>query len=152
MKIKKIIIPLGLSIILGYICGSVVYEIYKNKIDIVLNENKIYMLQSGAYSNIDSMKANATNKNYIYFKEDNLYKVIIGITKNEKNIEKIKNIYEGETLIIKEYNLNDKVINDEIIKYDEKLNKETEIEKIKHIVTKMLELYKENKNITISQS
>jgi len=98
------------------------------------------------------MKANATNKNYIYFKEDNLYKVIIGITKNEKNIEKIKNIYEGETLIIKEYNLNDKVINDEIIKYDEKLNKETEIEKIKHIVTKMLELYKENKNITISQS
>lgn len=139
--LKKAIIPIFLSIICGFLCGRVVYKIYLGNDDLSYNQNLIYLIQSGAYSSYDNMRANTIGNNYVYYQEDELYKTIIGITKNKDNIEKIKKIYDGE-VIINEYYTNDQILNNKIIEYDKKISKEENNDKIKEIVIEVLNLYK----------
>lgn len=139
--LKKAIIPIFLSIICGFLCGRMVYKIYLGNNDLSYDKNLIYLIQSGAYSTYDNMRANTIGNNYVYYQEDELYKTIIGITKNKKNIEKIKKIYNGE-VIINEYYSNDQILNNKIIEYDNQLLKEENNEKIKEIVLEVLNLYK----------
>jgi len=143
--LKKAMIPIFLSVICGCICGRVVYKIYLGNIDLSYDYNLIYLIQSGAYSNYNSMRANTIGYNYVYYEEDNLFKTIIGITKNKENIEKIKEIYD-EDVIITEYYIKDKKINNKIIEYDNLLLKEENSDKIKEIVSKTLSLYKNELN------
>ena len=60
MNLKKMIIPLILSILFGYFCGNFVFKIYKEKTDAILDSTKVYLLQTGAYTTLDSMKKNTT--------------------------------------------------------------------------------------------
>jgi len=143
--LKRAMIPIFLSIICGGICGRMVYKIYLGDNDLVYDGNLIYLIQSGAYSNYDSMRANAINYDYIYYEEDNLFKTVIGITKNEENIEKIKKIY-GTDVIINKYYSEDEILNSKILEYDNKLSKEEDDDKIKEIVVEMLNLYKGDDN------
>lgn len=139
--LKKAIIPIFLSIICGFLCGRMVYKIYLGNNDLSYDKNLIYLIQSGAYSTYDNMRANTIGNNYVYYQEDELYKTIIGITKNKKNIEKIKKIYDGE-VIINEYYSNDQILNNKILEYDKQLLKEENNDKIKDIVLEVLNLYK----------
>lgn len=138
--LKKALIPLFISVLCGFICGRIVYSIYKENDDLSLNNNLIYLVQSGAYSSYDNMRANNISYDYIYYQEDNLYKTIIGVTKNVNNIEKIKEIYTDEVIISKYYS-NDFELNNKLEEYD-KLLENSEGEKIKEIIIKMLNLYK----------
>ena len=101
MNLKKMIIPLILSILFGYFCGNFVFKIYKEKTDAILDSTKVYLLQTGAYTTLDSMKKNTTLKNYIYYQDDGLYKTIMAITKDKDNINKIKKIYKKSLLFCK---------------------------------------------------
>ncbi len=141
IKIKRVVIPIFLSIIFGLACGKLVYNIYGEETGLAFGNNKIYLLQSGAYSSYDSMRASTVGYNYVYYLEDDLYKAIIGVTKDENNIEKIKDVYKEE-VVINEYYLNDDEINDELKKYDLELAKANEMDKIKEIILNMLNLYK----------
>lgn len=146
--LKKAMIPIFLSIICGCICGRVVYKIYLGENELAYNGNLIYLVQSGAYSTYDNMRANTIGYDYVYYEEDNLYKTVIGITKNKKNIDKIKEVYDGD-VIVTEYYIEDAVLNNKIVEYDNILLKEKENIKIKDIVIKMLNLYKENNDIKL---
>lgn len=146
--LKRSIIPIFLSIICGFICGKIVYKIYLGNSDIAYDGKLIYLIQSGAYSSYDNMRANTIGYNYVYYEEDDLFKTIIGITKNEENIEKIKNTY-GKEVIINKYYINDQKLNNKIIEYDKKLLKETEEEQIKKIIIEMLNLYKGEEDTTL---
>lgn len=139
--IKRAMIPIFLSIICGAICGRMVYKIYLGDSDLAYDGNLIYLIQSGAYSTYDSMRANAINYDYIYYEEDELFKTVIGITKNENNIEKIKKIYGSEVIVTRYYS-DDDLLNSKIFEYDNKLSKETDEENIKKIISEMLKLYK----------
>ncbi len=147
-KTKKVMIPIFLSVICGSICGSVVYNIYASKANYELSNSKVYLVQAGAYSSIDNMKANTMATNYVYYEDDGMYKAIIGITKDYDNLEKIKSIYNGET-IVSEYYLNDKKISDELGELDKKLKEESDNDKAKAIIDDMLNIYKENDNVKL---
>ena len=146
-KIKKVVIPVFISILCGAICGKIVYNIYAEN-DTLLANNTMYLLQAGAYSSYDNMRANTMGNNYVYYEDDGLYKAIIGITSSYDNIEKIKNSYDGE-VIVNEYYLNDVELSNKIYELDKKLNKEENTDNIREIINSMLELYKkENINLT----
>ena len=140
--LKKAMMPVFLSIICGSICGRVVYKIYLGNNNFSYDGNLIYLIQSGAYSTYDSMRANTIGYDYVYYEEDDLFKTVIGITKNMENIEKIKKVYDGE-IIISEYYTNNKELNNKIMEYDRLLLKEEDTVKVKEIIINMLNLYKD---------
>lgn len=148
MNIKKLLIPLAVSILLGYICGTIACQIYKEKANTVLDSTKIYLLQTGAYSTLDSMKKNTTLGNYLYYQDSGLYKTIIAITKDKANITKIKKIYEDD-LMIKEYYLDNDKINELIKKYDLELKETDNINEIKEILNNILNSIKNNDNVKL---
>ena len=144
---KKVVIPVFISILCGAVCGKIVYNIYAEN-DTLFDNNTMYLLQAGAYSSYDNMRANTMGNNYVYYEDDGLYKAIIGITSSYDNIEKIKNSYNGE-VIVNEYYLNDVELSNKIYELDKKLNKEENTDNIREIINSMLELYKkENINLT----
>lgn len=144
---KKVVIPVFISILCGGICGKIVYNIYDEN-DTFLTNSTMYLLQAGAYSSYDNMRANTMGNNYVYYEDDGLYKAIIGITSSYDNIEKIKNAYNGE-VIVNEYYLNDIELSNKISKLDKELSKEEDSNDIKEIINSMLALYKEeNINLT----
>ena len=144
---KKVVIPVFISIICGAICGKIVYNIYDEN-DTFLTNSTMYLLQAGAYSSYDNMRANTMGNNYVYYEDDGLYKAIIGITSSYDNIEKIKNAYNGE-VIVNEYYLNDIELSNKIYELDKELSKEEDSNNIKEIINSMLALYKEgNINLT----
>ena len=147
-KIKRGIIPIFLAIICGSICGKLVCSIYVDSASKSLNDTKIYLIQAGAYSTYDSMVSNTSVNNYVYYEDDGLYKAIIGITENKNNVEKIKSTYEGEVIVSEYYSLDNK-LNEEIEKYDKKIEKLEDSNEIKNIVIEMLGIYKDNDNNTL---
>ena len=101
---KKVVIPVFISIICGAICGKIVYNIYDEN-DTFLVNNTMYLLQAGAYSSYDNMRANTMGNNYVYYEDDGLYKAIIGITSSYDNIEKIKNAEVSDLLEVEGMNI-----------------------------------------------
>ena len=148
LKIKKVLISIILSIILGYLCGITIYKIYENDTLNTINSNKVYLLQSGAYSSIDNMKMNTKQLNYVYFNDEEMYKTIVAITKNKDNIKKIKNAYNIDMVINEYYLENDDLIN-KINEYDKKLAGTSDKEEVVKIVNNMLINYKEENNIKL---
>ncbi len=146
--LKKAMMPIFLSIICGGICGRVVYKIYLGDNKLAFDGNLIYLIQSGAYNSYDNMRANTIGYDYVYYEEDNLYKTIIGITKNKDNIEKIKKSYDKE-VIVSEYYTENKELNFKINEYDNLLLKEEDDEKIKKLIIDMLNLYKGEDSIKL---
>lgn len=147
-KLFKVIIPIFLAVLCGSICGKLVFSSYDKKITSDLSSKKIYLVQAGAYSDYDNMVSNTLLSNYVYYQDDGLYKSIIGITLNKNNIEKITNTYNGEVTIT-EYYSNDKVLNNKIKEYDQKLEKTTDTNQVKELVLETLGLYKDNDSTII---
>ncbi len=147
-KVKKVMIPIFLSVICGSICGNVVYNIYADKANYELSNSKVYLVQVGAYSSIDNMKVNTMASNYVYYEDDGMYKAIIGITKDYDNVERIKSLYNGDT-IVNEYYLSDKNISDELGKLDDELKEESDDDKARVIIDDMLNIYKENEGVKL---
>ncbi len=149
-KIFKVVLPVFLSVIFGGLSAKLVFSNYDTKITETINGKKVYLIQSGAYSNYDNMIKNTLVNNYIYYQDDDgLYKSVIGITQNEENIEKIKSTYNSNVIITEYYSV-DNYLNSKLEEYDLLLNKSTDTLAIKKIVLQMLELYKDN-NYTLTQ-
>lgn len=144
--IKKVILPLIFSILIGMVSGNLVYRIYHEKIETELTQNRIFLLEYGEYDTIENLNSDKYNSKYLYFLDhDNNYTKVLGITKNEDNIDKIASIYEEE-LLINTYYLNNDELNDKINRYDEKLSKASTKEEIEQIVDETMELYKNEDN------
>ena len=148
--LRKVIISILISSTLGSICGILVYKIYFTDNFLSIDNNTIYLIQSGAYSSYDNMRASAVNYSYIYYEEDNLYKTIIGITKSKDNISKIKEVYGNDVMVNTYYN-DDELLNSKIIEYDRKLNNVNDIEEERKIIVEMLNLYKKDDKIKLTK-
>lgn len=144
-RLKKIFMPIFLSVICGAVCGRLLFSIYEEKTVGILDSNLIYLLEDSSYEDYDSMKASSLN-NYIYYKDEGKYNAVIGITRNKDNIKKIEDIYSKE-LTIKKYLLSDEEIINKIKDYDKKIEKSDNPEEIKEVVLEMLELYKARDDI-----
>ena len=146
--IMSFVLPVFISIIIGFIFAKVVYKIYQDDLDTRLSSFKIYLLKNGEYSSYEEMRQDNNYHNYLYYKDDNIYKSIIGITNEESNINKIKEVSEMP-LEVEEYYISSGLVNDKMKDYDKQLKNTNDIDKIKEITKNILEIYKENNNITL---
>lgn len=149
-KLKKIVVPIFLSVFCGFVCGRLMFSIYEDKGSSILDSNVIYLLQDSSYSDYETMKASGVSANYIYYEEDGKYNMVVAMTKNKNNIEKIKEVY-GKDLKVTEYLLGDDSINDMIDEYDIKLGATTDGEEIKKIIIDMINIYKDREDVKMAK-
>ena len=142
--LKKICMPLILSVICGFVCGRVVFSIYEDKS--IIDSNIIYLLKDDSYSDYDTMKASYLSEEYTYFEEDGTFNTIVALTKDKDNIDKIEEVY-GSDLTVLKYLLNDKELISVLDEYDNKIKNTTDKEEIKEIISSMNNIYKERDNI-----
>ena len=140
-RIKKIVMPIFLSVLCGLVCGKVMFSIYEEKGSNVLNSNIVYLLEDSSYEDYDDMKAGIISTNYVYYEDNGEYKAVVAMTKNKDNIDKIIEVYDKE-LKISEYLISDIEINNKLDEYDIKLQETIDNEEIKNIVMEMMKIYK----------
>lgn len=146
--IKGVFIPLVISIIFGFICGKLVYSVYGDDIENKLSSSKLYLVQNGEYLTYDNMREENNGNNYVYYKDDDGYKTVVGITKNEDNIDKIKSLYNDD-LQVMEYYISTDLLNDKQREYDLMLSNTSDIYEVKKVVDNILNLYRENDTIRL---
>lgn len=140
MNLTKVIFKIFLSIVLGYVCGKGLYNIYSDKIDNIL-DNNIYLLEVGSFSTFDMMKASSSMTNYVYYDDNGVYKKVVAITRDKDNIDKVKKLL-NEDIVVNTYVSNDRELNLKIDGYDKLLLKEEDISIQKKLINEVLSLYK----------
>lgn len=98
---NKTIVYVILAILIGVILGKNIYDGYAKEIESTFGEKEtkeVYLIQYGVYSSNESMLENTKElKNYFYYKKDDKFYVLIGITSNNELKEKIINSYDLDT-------------------------------------------------------
>lgn len=149
-RLKKIVVPIFLSVLCGFICGRLMFSIYEEESSNSLSSNVIYMLEDASYKDYDTMKASTLSANYIYYKEDNKYNTVLAITRDKDNIKKIEDVYDKELKVVK-YLLSNEEVNNKIEEYDIKIKNTSDKEEIKNIIEEVINIYKGEDNIKISK-
>lgn len=134
-------------ITLGTILGIFLRNSYKDNLLGAFGEGKIYyFLQEGVYSNKDIMTENTKDLNIKLVNEENgKYYVYLGITRDEENVKKIKEIYntKGYQLYIKEVNLSNEEFYNNVAQFDLLIKNTTKEEEILTIEEVVLANYEE---------
>lgn len=149
-KINKIVVPIFLAVFCGFLCGRLMFSIYEEKGSSVLDSNIIYLLEDSTYNNYEEMKANTLSSNYIYYEDDGKYNVVVALTKEYDNIEKIEGVYNKE-LKVSRYLLNNNEIISKLDEYDRKLKETTSSEEIRNIIIDMINVYKDKEDIKMAK-
>lgn len=145
-KIKKIVTPIFLSVFCGFICGKLVYSIYEDKAGSILLSNKVYLIEDASYEDYNTMKSSSSLSNYVYYEDEGSYKTVVGMTRSENNIEKIKSIYNRDVTVT-EYLINNEKVNKLIDECDSKIGNTDDKEEIKNIVLGLINVYKEEEDV-----
>lgn len=129
------------SIILGALSAMLLNSTYKEKLVNTFSEGKTYyFIQEGVYSSKEIMTENTKD---IQVKTvdtlNNKYYVYLGITRDNNNAKKIKDIYEkkGYQIYIKEQNLSNEEFYNNVTQFDILVNstdKASEILTIEEVV------------------
>ena len=134
-------------ITLGTILGIFLRNSYKDNLLGAFGEGKIYyFLQEGVYSNKDIMTENTKDLNIKLVNEENgKYYVYLGITRDEENVKKIKEIYntKGYQLYIKEINISNEEFYNNVTQFDLLIKNTTKEEEILTIEEVVLANYEE---------
>ena len=149
-KINKIVVPIFLAVFCGFLCGRLMFSIYEEKGSSVLDSNIIYLLEDSTYNNYEEMKANTLSSNYIYYEDDGKYNVVVALTKDYDNIEKIEGVY-NKKLKLRRYLLNNNEIISKLDEYDRKLKETTSSEEIRNIIIDMINIYKDKEDIKMAK-
>ena len=117
-------------IIITCLFSCSIFGLYKRKSVV---KNKYYLLQVGAYKNYDSIsKKTKEYENYLVLKEEDLYKLYIGVTKDKEVYRKLVNLYASTSSIYKkEITLSNQKFDDTLTKYDSLIKKSEDIKEIK---------------------
>ena len=146
--LKGILIPLFISILFGFVCGKFVYKTYKEDIYGDLRSSRLYLIQNGEYSTYDMMREENSGNNYVYYKEDDKYKTVIGITRDYNNVDKIKSLY-SDNLLVEEYYVSTELLNSKQDEYDVLLSQANDIHQVKEVVDNILNLYRSDDSIRL---
>ena len=134
--------------------GKYIFNQYKEdtKQTIKDTNNTIYLLQYGVYKDKNNMTESTRDlKNYLYYKDDKGYHVVIGITRNKKNSKKIVDSYSiSANIYIKGIILNNyefiELLDQYDILLDQTNDKEIIINAQKQILSKYEELILKSEN------
>ena len=94
------------------------------------------------------MREENSGNNYVYYKDDDGYKTVVGITKNEDNINKIKSLY-SDTVRVEEYYISNDMLNDKQDEYDLLLSNTDDLYEVREVVDNILNLYREEDTIRL---
>ena len=146
--VKGILVPLVVSMLFGFVCGKLVYQVYGDKVENKLSSSRLYLVQNGEYLTYDSMREENSGNNYVYYKDEDGYKTVIGITKDEENIDKIKSLY-SDTVKVEEYYVSNELLSAKQNEYDMMLSNTNDIYEVKEVVDNILNLYREDDTIKL---
>ena len=118
--LKGIFVPVFVAIIVGYVGGRFVYKTYKDSLYDSLSSSRLYLVQNGEYDSIDKMREENSGNNYVYYKDDDKYKTVVGITRKFDNVNKIKELYNDNLSVMEYYVAND-MVDSKQDEYDKKL-------------------------------
>ena len=141
---KKTIIYFFIACLIGIIISRYIFNEYSKGAYAKEKNNYIYMFQTSAYKDKDIMMENSKIlKNYLYYKEDNIYHVIIGISLDKNNENKIKSAYNLDNIYTfkKEINNNEFLIT--LKEYEKLLSVTNDNDSILNIEKQILANYKE---------
>lgn len=144
--LKKICVPIFLSVFCGFLCGKLMFSIYEDKEKNIISSSIIYLLLDSSYDDYNTMKTSFVSNNYIYYEENGKYNTVIAMTKNSNNINKLEETYNKDFKIVK-YLLNDEEINNKIDEYDKKIENTSNNEEIKSLVEEFNGIYKGREDI-----
>ena len=136
---KKFILIL---IIITCLFSCSIFGLYKRK---SLVKNKYYLLQVGAYKDYDSIsKKTKEYENYLVLKEEDLYKLYIGVTKDKEVYKKLVNLYASTSSIYKkEITLSNQKFDDTLTKYDSLIKNSEDIKEINLVIKSELKFLEE---------
>ena len=140
--IKSIIIPVLIAILFGYISGKYLYKTYKDNLYNNLKSSKLYLIENGKYYSVTNMREENSNNNYVYYKDNNIYKTI--------NIPKIKSLYSND-LTVEEYYIKTDNIDKKQLEYEKILSSTNDKQELKDAVDNILNLYKNDNTIRLIQ-
>ena len=145
---KGFLIPLIVSMIFGFVCGKLVYSVYGDDVENRLSSSKIYLVENGKYLTYDNMREENNGNNYVYYKDDDGYKTVVGITRNEDNIDKIQSLY-SDSVKVEEYYISNDMLNDKQYEYDLLLSNTDDLYEVREVVDNILNLYREEDTIKL---
>lgn len=141
------------SIILCIVVGGMMSKFILDQYDKSTNElqvsnikDTVYFYQQGVYSSKESMEENIKNvEYYIYNIENNKYYVYIGMTAEEKNIDKLQSYFKniGFETYIKEFEITNQPFLEVLQQYDLMLEKTDDTNTIAAICSQILAKYEE---------
>lgn len=147
---KKYIYSIFLAILVGIVFGKFMITQYQNPnsniIPVLSNSFKIYFLELNSYQTEDEMKKGmAVFPYYIYMLKDDKYYAYIGITKSEKNLEKIKGYYEkkGYVITVRDYKIESDAFLTVLDQYDNLLEESDDDTVIEGVCSQVLTKYEE---------
>ena len=146
--INSLVIPVVVAVFCGFLCGKFVYKSYNLELQDELKSSRLYLIQSGQYLTYERMREENSGNNYVYYKDEDGYKTIIGITKNYDNIDKIKSLY-SEDMVVDEYYVPWEYIDEKQDEYERQLNDTDNIYEVKEIVDNILNLYRSDDSIKL---
>jgi len=147
-KIRGIIIPLMLALLIGYIGGKYAYKTYLDDLHDTLSSSRLYLVEKGEYDSIDRMREDNNDTNYVYYVDDNKYKTVVGITKDYDNVKKIKTLYD-DSLSVMEYYVANEIINSKQDEYEHALMEAREYKDVREAVDNILNLYRNDDKIRL---
>ena len=145
---KGIFIPLVLSVLFGFVSAKLIYGVYQDDMEKKLSSSKLYLIENGKYLTYDNMREENNGNNYVYYKDEDGYKTVVGITRDYDNIDKIKSLY-SDSVKIEEYYISTELLNDKQNEYDGQLSKTDDVYEIREVVDNILNLYREEDTIKL---
>jgi len=145
---KNVFIPLIISVLFGYVSGKFVYKTYSDEVHNNLKSSRLYLVQNGEYETYDNMREENSGNNYIYYRDNDKYKTVIGITRDYGNIDKIKSLY-SDNLEVTEYYVSSDLLDMKQEEYDILLSQAKDVYEVKEVVDNILNLYRSDDSIRL---
>ena len=147
-KIRGVVVPLVIALFVGYIGGKYAYRTYRDNLYDTLRSSRLYLVEKGSYDTIDTMREENSDNNYVYYKDNDKYKTVVGITKDYDNIKKIKSLYSDNLSVMEYYVAND-IIDSKQDEYEKELMAAADYKEVKEAVDNILNLYRSDEKIRL---
>ncbi|MEG1009670.1 MAG: hypothetical protein RSF67_07675 [Clostridia bacterium] len=145
MKVN-FIIPIMLSIILGFLCSKFIFNNYMEEKPVYNEIKRAYFLQYGVYKDENVLKDATKNlDSKLILTNNKLNYVYVSITMSEENALKIKSLFEKENinLFIKEIEISNNELIENIEQFDVLLKTSTTFKQVNSISKVILSTYEE---------
>ncbi|CDE98254.1 unknown [Clostridium sp. CAG:628] len=137
MNKKIIFLLISISI---FLVSFITIKYFENKCSYVT----YYILQEGAFKNYNGViKTTRNYNNYVISKEDELYKIYIGVTLDKEVYNKLISMYsKTSSTYMKKVNINNKEFYNKVRTYDNLIKNSDNLKEVDLIVKEELKLLK----------